>query len=563
MSQASNHNHFIPLEVDLSRKKYILKMMLWLASPLLLFFAVYRAASGEYITSATLFLMIAVLGGTWFWARRIQEKERQITYYSFALISFITLIGFLIIFMFITAGGVSRLTWSYIFVVLAFLTFNLKLAYFISAAFLCTLLILLMGFDTQPAQLSNVFLLRFVLTYSLLAIIMGLFEQNRIKSQQRLSRKHRKLAESEDQLRQTNQLLSAQIQQRQKTEAKLRETSEKLEAIIEASPLGILTVDPEGNITSWSKGAQRIYGWTSEEIMSNPGTFMSGEGKDFFKENMDRILRGESNPRFEARYQSKDGALVDIIINAAPLHGPQGEARGMVFLMEDITNLKSTEKALGVSQQLYKSLYDYTPAMLQSLDTKGRLIKVNQTWLNTLGYREDEVLGKRWFDFLSPDSRRYAQEEMFPRFLKEGHVNNISYTVIKKDGGELNVNLSGKWVKDPQSDLVHALCVLEDTTERARLEEERIEHGKMQAAIELAGAVCHELNQPLQTLSTRLELILMSLPPDHPQREDLKSLDYEVRRLVKISKRVQQITRYKTKVYVDDIKIMDLKASSN
>jgi hypothetical protein len=98
---------------------------------------------------------------------------------------------------------------------------------------------------------------------------------------------------------------------------------------------------------------------------------------------------------------------------------------------------------------------------------------------------------------------------------------------------------------------------------RRQLEEERLRREKLQGVIEMAGAACHELNQPLQALSGYSHLLLSGLPEDSSLFLEIKKIEEMVNQLGQITQKIMYITRYETKEYIDGVNIIDIdKASS-
>jgi K+-sensing histidine kinase KdpD len=98
---------------------------------------------------------------------------------------------------------------------------------------------------------------------------------------------------------------------------------------------------------------------------------------------------------------------------------------------------------------------------------------------------------------------------------------------------------------------------------RRQLEEEHLQRERLQGVIEMAGAACHELNQPLQVLSLQSHYLLNGLPKDSPLLEKLKTIKEMTDLLGKTTKKIMHITRYETKDYIEGSKIIDIdKASS-
>ena len=119
----------------------------------------------------------------------------------------------------------------------------------------------------------------------------------------------------------------------------------------------------------------------------------------------------------------------------------------------------------------YQSLYNNTPVMMHSLDAEGKLITVNDYWLQVLGYERSEVLGRMSADFLTEASRRHAVDVDLPRFLQTGVAKDVEYQMVKKNGDVIEVLLSATAEFDEQGKLDHTLAFIVDVTERRRAEE--------------------------------------------------------------------------------------------
>ena len=98
---------------------------------------------------------------------------------------------------------------------------------------------------------------------------------------------------------------------------------------------------------------------------------------------------------------------------------------------------------------------------------------------------------------------------------------------------------------------------------RRQLEEERLQRERLEGVIEMAGAACHELNQPLQTLFGYSHLLSEDLPKDSLLLEQIEKIKNSIEQMGKITRKIMHITRYETKEYIEGFKIIDIdKASS-
>lgn len=170
--------------------------------------------------------------------------------------------------------------------------------------------------------------------------------------------------------------------------------------------------------------------------------------------------------------QSLAGQIA-IGINSANLYGEVQQKNSI--LKVELARHKKTELALRESEARFRLLYEKVPLGYQSLDRNGRFVEVNQSWLDLLGYRKDEVIG-RWFgDFLHPD-----EIEVFRvRFLKNqnarGIIRGIEFRLRRKDGTYLWAEYTVNIGRDDQDNFNQTHCVFQDITEKRKIGQSLIE----------------------------------------------------------------------------------------
>ena len=117
-----------------------------------------------------------------------------------------------------------------------------------------------------------------------------------------------------------------------------------LSAIIESADDAIITKTLEGIITSWNKGAQRIFGYTADEVIGKPVTILIPEGHlDEEPAILRRLRAGERIEHYETVRVRKDGTHVDISLTVSPIIGPKGEIVGASKIARDITERKAAQ----------------------------------------------------------------------------------------------------------------------------------------------------------------------------------------------------------------------------
>ena len=149
----------------------------------------------------------------------------------------------------------------------------------------------------------------------------------------------------------------------------------------------------------------------------------------------------------------------------------------------EILQRKAAEKALRDSEVRYRTLYHHTPAMLHSIDREGRLVSVSDYWSEVMGYSKKEVIGKPLVDFLTPESREYAEQVVFPQFFKTGYCKDIPYRFKKKGGEVIDIVLSAISDRNTAGQAERSLAVSIDVTDIKELKKAQHQLRRLSASI--------------------------------------------------------------------------------
>lgn len=130
----------------------------------------------------------------------------------------------------------------------------------------------------------------------------------------------------------------------------------------------------------------------------------------------------------------------------------------------------------------YKTLFENAPLSYQSLDDDGCFLDINSTWLDTLGYQREEVIGKKYGDFLHPDWQKHF-EKNFPAFKKRGHVHNVQFKIRHKQGHYVDISFDGCIGYNPDGSFKQTYCVFKDITKQKKAETLKTESEKRYKAL--------------------------------------------------------------------------------
>jgi two-component system, cell cycle sensor histidine kinase and response regulator CckA len=147
------------------------------------------------------------------------------------------------------------------------------------------------------------------------------------------------------------------INSRDITERKLAaqwvlEGNQRLNALIQAAPVGICELDPEGRLMRWNPAATQMFGWNEGEVLGKLPPFIPEEALNDFKNLLSGCFNGQQLEGLEQSRRCKDGSCIEIGIWTAPLRDASGRTTGLVAIMVDVTERKQLEGKLQESDKL-------------------------------------------------------------------------------------------------------------------------------------------------------------------------------------------------------------------
>ncbi|MBI5056523.1 MAG: diguanylate cyclase [Nitrospirae bacterium] len=131
-----------------------------------------------------------------------------------------------------------------------------------------------------------------------------------------------------------------------RVEKELQKTNERLHAVLKASPEAIVTLDNDGIVTMWNDAAERIFGWSKNEVIGKFNPIVPENKFEEFLSLRERVMKGESLHNVELRRQRKDSSPIDISISTTPLMDPKNKITGILAAITDITGRRKMEKKL-------------------------------------------------------------------------------------------------------------------------------------------------------------------------------------------------------------------------
>ena len=135
--------------------------------------------------------------------------------------------------------------------------------------------------------------------------------------------------------------------ERKLAEEALRKSEEKLRAVVEASPLPMLTSQSDGIVTLWNPAAESLFGWNEDEVLGKYIPIVPRDRQEDHQNLCRRIFQGgEAFTGLEVVRQKKDGTLIDVALSTAPIYDAEGNVESVMGLLKDISERKRAEEEL-------------------------------------------------------------------------------------------------------------------------------------------------------------------------------------------------------------------------
>lgn len=186
----------------------------------------------------------------------------------------------------------------------------------------------------------------------------------------------------------------------------------RLAAIVEFSDDAIISKDLDGIITSWNKGAEKLFGYTAEEAIGQSVTLLMPPDRKSEEEGvLQRIRRGESIEHYETVRQVKDGRLIDIALTVSPIINDRGEVVGASKIARDITDRIRSEQALIASEARFRTALGILTSIVWTNDAAGKMTGLQPGWAQFTGQTPEEYQGYGWSAAIHPEDSQPTIDE--------------------------------------------------------------------------------------------------------------------------------------------------------
>ncbi|MFO8113379.1 MAG: transporter substrate-binding domain-containing protein [Desulfosalsimonadaceae bacterium] len=382
---------------------------------------------------------------------------------------------------------------------------------------------------------------------------------------------------------------------------KLRESEEFQRAMIACSPVALYSIDTKGNVLAWNASAERIFGWTAEEVIGRPLPIVPEDRQEEFAALRHRLTDGGAFSGVEVIRQKKDGSRFPARLSAATIHDSKGQTIGIMGSLEDITERKQAEERIAHLNRVLLAIRDVNQLIVREKDREELIRKTCRILVDNRSYASVLIVltgendrPEQWAeagmgDVFTPvhaalekgelpSCCNYARSMEKTALIKDrkkicgpcpialacAEANTLCARLVHNGEtfGYIAAALEKSLGMDAEEqtlfaemteDIAYALRVLkmEEAREKAEKDREFMENQlhqarKMEAVGRLAGGVAHDYNNMLSVITGYTELAMDKVDTGEGLYTDLQEIHNAARRSTDITRQLLAFARKQT-----------------
>jgi len=250
----------------------------------------------------------------------------------------------------------------------------------------------------------------------------------------------------------------------------------RLAAIVESSDDAIIGKDLDNGITSWNRAAERIYGYSADEVRGKSISILLPPDDPYGVATLlENLKRGERIDHFETVHTTRDGRRIHVSLTISPIQDTEGNIAGASTIARDITEHKRMEEALRESEEKMRSILDASPDAILQVAMDLKVVWANKAALEL----NPDMLGRYRCD--AYQTCITADEQcVCKKAIESGQIETNSLCIAAADGSgnEVCWENTGVPLRDSHGRMHGAILIARNITERKMAEKSMLEYQK-------------------------------------------------------------------------------------
>jgi two-component system sensor histidine kinase VicK len=335
-----------------------------------------------------------------------------------------------------------------------------------------------------------------------------------------------------------------------------------LAAIVESSDDAIIGKTLQNVITSWNAGAERLYGYSAEQMVGRSiSVLVPLDRPDEIQEILAKVKTGARVEHFETKRVHKDGNVIDVSLTVSPVRDADGTVLGASLVARDISDRK---RADAISSEL-AAIVDSSDDAIIGKTLDGVITSWNHGAQHLYGYAAEEMVGQT-IALLVPPARPHELEEILGSLADNKGAKHFEADRVRKDGMMIYVAVTISPIRNSYGTVVGSSSIARDITEQVSVRAALKTSGRrrvedvVRAKDEEIALVSHELRSPLASIVGFTELLQSRVLTDIQRKAYLGVMLKEGRRLTALINSVLELQRLENGHQKLDLVPVDVKA---